>query len=145
MSGGAFDYLFRLAEETVGRADPVVAKGRVRQAIGTIIRAAAPGARIGDLCVLRNPSDGREILAEIVGLEADSAVLTPLEEPAGLSTSTEVVLTADPSPDSVFVGWSGPCSKSGRLLITASSRWLPSMSTSMLSQGVQYEVPTRRR
>ena len=96
MSNGAFDYLFRLAEEAVGRADPVIAKGRVRQAIGTIIRAAAPGARIGDLCVLRNPSDGREILAEIVGLDADSAVLTPLEEPAGLSTSTEVVLTGQP-------------------------------------------------
>ncbi|WP_445222890.1 type III secretion system ATPase SctN (plasmid) [Bradyrhizobium sp. Pa8] len=71
-------------------------RGRVLQIVGTIIRATAPGARIGDLCTLRNPENNFELSAEIVGVERDIAILTPLGEMRGLSTLTEVVPIGEP-------------------------------------------------
>jgi type III secretion protein N (ATPase) len=74
----------------------VVVRGRVLQVTGTIIRAAAPGARIGDLCLLRNPEDGFELPAEVVGIQRDAAILTPLGDLRGVSTLTEVIPTGKP-------------------------------------------------
>jgi ATP synthase in type III secretion protein N len=91
-----FDYVFRIAKEVVDSTPPVVVRGRVLQVVGTIIRAAAPGARIGDLCLLRNPEDGYELAAEVVGLHRDAAILTPLGDLRGVSTLTEVIPTGKP-------------------------------------------------
>jgi len=91
-----FDYVFRIGEQVVDATPPVVVRGRVLQVVGTIIRAAAPGARIGDLCVLRNPEDDFEVHAEVVGLQRDAAILTPLGDLQGLSTLTEVIPTGRP-------------------------------------------------
>jgi ATP synthase in type III secretion protein N len=93
---GDFDYVFRLATESVEATPPVVVRGRVLQVVGTIIRAAAPGARIGDLCLLRNSDDGYELPAEVVGLQRDAAILTPLGDLRGVSTLTEVIPTGKP-------------------------------------------------
>ncbi|ALM86426.1 type III secretion system ATPase SctN [Bordetella sp. N] len=65
--------------------------GRVTQSIGTIIRAAVPQARVGELCELRNPDDGMAILAEVVGFAAGAALLTPLENMCGIAPTTEVI------------------------------------------------------
>ncbi len=91
-----FDYVFRLAHQAVEQTTPITVRGRVLQVVGTIIRAATPGARIGDLCILRNPEDGYELLAEVVGLTRDAAILTPLGDLRGVSTLTEVIPTGKP-------------------------------------------------
>lgn len=91
-----FDYVFRIASQVVSDTPPLVVRGRVLQVVGTIIRATAPGARIGDLCILRNPEDGFELPAEVVGLQGDAAILTPLGDLRGISTVTEVIPTGKP-------------------------------------------------
>ncbi|MEJ0017890.1 MAG: type III secretion system ATPase SctN [Acetobacteraceae bacterium] len=91
-----FDHVFRIGERVINETAPITVRGRVLQVVGTIIRAAAPGARIGDLCMLRNPEDDFELPAEVVGLARDAAILTPLGDLQGLSTLTEVIPTGRP-------------------------------------------------
>lgn len=52
----------------VNQAQPLSPRGRVVQVVGTIVKAHAPGAKIGELCALRDPWEDRQILAEVVGL-----------------------------------------------------------------------------
>jgi ATP synthase in type III secretion protein N len=75
----------------VERAEPLALRGRVQQVVGTIVRAHAPGAKVGELCVLRNPWDDSRIYAEVVGFAGHLALLTPLGELVGASASTEVI------------------------------------------------------
>ncbi|MFO1450223.1 MAG: type III secretion system ATPase SctN [Opitutaceae bacterium] len=75
----------------VDRAEPLAVRGRVQQVVGTIVRAHAPGAKIGELCALRNPWEDHQIMAEVVGFSQNLALLTPLGELVGASGSTEVI------------------------------------------------------
>ena len=82
--------------------EPRPMKGRVIRATGTVIHAAAPDVAVGELCRLKDPNSGRELLAEAVGLAGDTVILTPIGDMTGLSTQTEVVRTG--APLSVAVG-----------------------------------------
>ncbi len=75
----------------VAAAQPLAVRGRVVQVLGTIVRAHAPGAKIGELCALRNPWEETQILAEVVGFAQNLALLTPLGEIVGASSYTEVI------------------------------------------------------
>lgn len=66
-------------------------KGRVTQVLGTIIKAVLPSVRIGEICLLRNPFEDRSLQAEVVGFSKQAALLTPLGEIGGISSSTEVI------------------------------------------------------
>lgn len=68
-------------------------KGRVTQVVGTIIKAVVPAVKVGELCVLRNPGDGFEIKAEVVGFAKDAALLTPIGDMFGIGGGTEVIPT----------------------------------------------------
>jgi type III secretion protein N (ATPase) len=70
-------------------------RGRVEQVVGTIIRAVVPNVKVGELCVLRNPWDNWELLAEVVGFHQQHALLTPLGKLEGISASTEVIPTGE--------------------------------------------------
>jgi type III secretion protein N (ATPase) len=72
-------------------ANLVEIKGRVLQVVGTIIRASVPGVKIGELCRLKTPWEDDELMAEVVGFSKDAALLTPLGELTGISSSTEVI------------------------------------------------------
>lgn len=74
----------------VDEAKPLELRGRVIQVVGTIIKAYAPGTRIGELCALRNPWEEKEVLAEVVGFARQMALLTPIGELEGVSSTTEV-------------------------------------------------------
>lgn len=76
--------------------EPRPLKGRVIRATGTVIHAAAPDVAVGELCRLKDPNSGRQLLAEAVGLSGDTVILTPIGEMTGLSTQTEVVRTGAP-------------------------------------------------
>ena len=84
-------YITDLMDAAVDQARPVEVRGRVTQVVGTIIKAVVPGVQIGELCSLRNPIDGRELLAEVVGFSKQAALLTPLGGLIGVSSSTEVI------------------------------------------------------
>ncbi|MGJ5047278.1 FliI/YscN family ATPase [Bradyrhizobium oligotrophicum] len=64
--------------------------GRVVRISGTLIHAICPGVRIGEMCALAT-NDGRELAAEVVGLDGMVALLTPIGDLDGLSTQTVVV------------------------------------------------------
>ncbi|MGI3777735.1 MAG: FliI/YscN family ATPase [Janthinobacterium lividum] len=66
--------------------------GRVVRAVGSLVRALLPDARIGELCRLEEP--GRPVLlAEVVGLDGDQALLSPIGDLRGLGANCAVVPT----------------------------------------------------
>ncbi|WDE09440.1 type III secretion system ATPase SctN [Thalassomonas haliotis] len=68
-------------------------RGRVTQVLGTIIKAAVPGVKLGELCRLKAPEHPDELMAEVVGFSQKEALLTPIGEMQGISTSTLVYPT----------------------------------------------------
>jgi type III secretion protein N (ATPase) len=66
----------------------VRSSGRVVRACGTMLEVTGLSARIGELCRLQ---DGNaELLAEVIGLREDRALLMPLGNLQGISTRTRV-------------------------------------------------------
>ncbi len=92
---GEFGGLFQRLQGTVREIEPRRVRGRVRRLLGVVIHATVTDVRLGELCQLIDPSNGRRILAEVVGLADGYSVLTPIGELAGLSGLTEVVPTGD--------------------------------------------------
>lgn len=81
------------ARETIHMLEPRPLIGRVTRAVGTMIEATLTEARVGELCLLRDPHGGEAGRAEVVGIADGKAILTPLGAAAGLSSRTEVVPT----------------------------------------------------
>lgn len=81
----------------LGKVRQIERVGKVVEAYGTLIRATGLKAAIGELCELRNPPDGGDpdfrLLAEVVGVSRQHAVLTPLGALDGVSPATEVYAT----------------------------------------------------
>ena len=76
---------------TIQSTASLVTKGKVLQVVGSMIKAYVPGVKIGELCTLHNPNDQSDALAEVVGFVQDAALLTPLGEVNGISSSTQVI------------------------------------------------------
>ena len=72
------------------RFAPIQMRGRVNRAVGTLVNASGVQAHLGEICELRTPGEP-PLLAEVVGFAKQNAILTPLGNPAGISTLTEVV------------------------------------------------------
>ncbi|MFD1747561.1 FliI/YscN family ATPase [Rhizobium helianthi] len=70
--------------------------GRIRSISGLVVRAEMPLVRIGELCELREPGRGVIGLAEVVGIENDTAILSLHGETLGLSLRTEVIPSGKP-------------------------------------------------
>jgi type III secretion protein N (ATPase) len=84
-------YLSEVFADALRSDLPVETRGRVLQVVGTIIRAVVPGVKIGEMCTLKNPWDSWELQAEVVGFSLEAALLTPLGDIQGVSTTTEVI------------------------------------------------------
>jgi type III secretion protein N (ATPase) len=80
-------------QEAVRDSAPRMVKGRVRRLLGVMVHATVTDVRVGEICHLVDPISKRRVLAEVIGLADDMAVLTPIGELAGLSGRTEVVPT----------------------------------------------------
>ena len=89
----AFDYIAQMIDRAVEDAQPVEVKGRVIQVVGTIIKAAVPGVKVGEICILRNLWEDFEVQAEVVGFTRDAALLTALGTMTGISAQTDVIPT----------------------------------------------------
>ena len=89
----SFDYITQVLDRAVEDAQPIEVKGRVIQVVGTIIKAAVPGVKVGEVCILRNPWEDFEIQAEVVGFTKEAVLLTALGQMIGISAQTEVIPT----------------------------------------------------
>jgi len=71
------------------------ARGRLTEATGIVLRAKAPGIRVGELVEIQR--EGRTILdAEVVGFRGDEAVLMPLGDLSETGPDCQVVPTGRP-------------------------------------------------
>ncbi|MBG0775374.1 MAG: type III secretion system ATPase SctN [Desulfovibrionaceae bacterium] len=86
-----FKYISGILNQALDEALPIEVRGRVVQVVGTIIKAVVPGVKIGELCTLKNPWESWTLEAEVVGFSKQCALLTPLGDIQGISSSTEVV------------------------------------------------------
>jgi ATP synthase in type III secretion protein N len=72
---------------------PRPVRGRVQRLLGITVHASIPQVRLGEICHLVDPVTGHTVMAEVVGLADDLAVLTPIGDLTGLSSASEVVPT----------------------------------------------------
>ena len=79
--------------EAVDWLSPVEVRGRVTELVGLLIRAAVPGARVGELCLIRSPHRARELRAEVVGFRGSEVILMPLGDIQDVAMGAEVVST----------------------------------------------------
>ncbi|MDB5794108.1 MAG: yscN [Noviherbaspirillum sp.] len=77
-------------------------RGRVREVVGTIIRAAAPNARVGELCLLETPGEDFRLEAEVIGFADGDALLSPIGSLQGICSET--IVTPTGSSHQVAVG-----------------------------------------
>jgi type III secretion protein N (ATPase) len=93
MAVSPFDYITEVLDQAVADARPIDVKGKVIQVVGTIIKASVPGVKVGEVCLLRNPWEGTEVAAEVVGFTKETVLLTALGAMVGISAQTEVIPT----------------------------------------------------
>ncbi|MGQ9747047.1 MAG: flagellar protein export ATPase FliI [Candidatus Caldatribacteriaceae bacterium] len=77
--------------QKVEEIDPLRINGKVLQAVGVVIEAQGPICRVGEICTVRSFSEGREVLAEVVGFRGERTLLMPLGERNGIEMGSEVV------------------------------------------------------
>jgi type III secretion protein N (ATPase) len=66
-------------------------RGRIVAIGGVLVRARLAVAGMGELCVLRDPRSGRELQAEVIGMEGEEVLLSPIGSLQGLSMQAEVI------------------------------------------------------
>lgn len=82
--------------QAVREVEPICCIGRVEKIVGLVIESWGPPAPVGELCLLRDPEDGKVGEAEVVGFRDGKALLMPLGEPYGLRPGCEVISTGGP-------------------------------------------------
>lgn len=82
-------------------------KGRVIQVVGTIVKAVVPHVRLGELCLLRNAGSDVSVEAEVVGFSNEAALLTPIGDMQGISSTTHVIPTGRSHEVAVGMGLLG--------------------------------------
>lgn len=70
--------------------------GILKETKGQLITVTLPGACIGDLCELINPNSSEIMLAEVISVQEENAILSPYGTTAGLSSRTRVLTTGEP-------------------------------------------------
>lgn len=85
------DYLAAALDGALNDIAPLQSRGRVVDALGTLIKATGLVARIGDLCELLNPGSNWSLRAEVVGVSKHATLLMPFGDLDGISAQTVVV------------------------------------------------------
>jgi ATP synthase in type III secretion protein N len=85
------DYLAAALDTALSDVDATESRGRVLDALGTLVKATGLAARIGDLCEFRNPGAAWRLRAEVIGVSRQATLLMPFGDLDGISAQTEVV------------------------------------------------------
>ena len=98
MTDDMFDFnnISKMMLNTVNNVQTKVPYGNVVRIIGSLVKTNVKQVDIGEQVKLVNPKTGEEDLAEVVGLEKDGAVVSPIGDVRGLSPSTRVIPTGKP-------------------------------------------------
>lgn len=82
--------------EAAGRVSRMRAeRGKLQQAVGTLIQASGVRADVGEICRLVDSGGGREIKAEVIGFNGLNVLLSPMGSLDGLSARTQVIPTGE--------------------------------------------------
>lgn len=81
------DHYLKLIEDS----EPVRARGRVIQVVGTIIEGSVPDCSIGQLCEILPGGADPPVMAEVVGFHRDRVLIMPLGEMRGLRPGSIIV------------------------------------------------------
>ncbi len=79
--------------EAVEWISSVEIRGRVTELIGLLIRAAVPGARVGEVCLIHSPHRAKVLRAEVVGFRGSEVILMPLGDINDVAMGAEVIPT----------------------------------------------------
>jgi len=90
------DNFFKMLMGSSASIQPKVPYGNVIRVIGSLIKTNVKQVDISEQVRLINPKDGSESLGEVVGLEDDGAIISPINEPSGISPRTRIVPTGSP-------------------------------------------------
>ncbi|MGL3104812.1 type III secretion system ATPase SctN [Bradyrhizobium sp. BR 1432] len=90
---GAVHAALSSLKSTAKHIDTRAVRGRITRAVGTLVHAVLPGARVGELCLLQDHNTGWSLEAEVIGLLPDGVLLTPIGDMVGMSSRAEVVPT----------------------------------------------------
>jgi type III secretion protein N (ATPase) len=85
------DYLAAALDQALISVPPMEARGRVLDAVGTLVKATGLAAKVGDLCELRDPGGNWSMRAEVIGVSRQATLLLPFGDLDGISSQTEVV------------------------------------------------------
>ena len=75
------------------RAQAPALHGKIVEVMGTVIRVVGISARVGDLCRFHSGGLEQPLLGEVIGLDREQAIVTPLGPIDGLSPTTLVEST----------------------------------------------------
>lgn len=84
--------------DRVERTSSVQVRGRVKEVVGLVVKAALPEAWIGELCLIRSPRSPEPVKAEVVGFRDGDVLLMPLGELVNVGPHSEVVPQGIASP-----------------------------------------------
>ena len=87
--------------DAIENTETIVARGRVTEVTGLIIKATVPGVRIGEMCFIEG--GGERIVCEVVGFRDEAVMLMPLGEARGVGPDCEVIPSG--KPFSIRAGW----------------------------------------
>lgn len=82
--------------DSVDWISPFEVRGRVTELVGLLIRANVPGARVGEVCLIKSPNQARGLRAEVVGFRGNEVILMPLGDINDVSMGAEVISTGKP-------------------------------------------------
>jgi flagellar protein export ATPase FliI len=81
--------------QEIERASPVQVRGRVKEVVGLVVRAALPQAFVGELCLIYNPRSRVPTKAEVVGFQNDDVLLMPIGELTNIGPQSDVEATGN--------------------------------------------------
>jgi flagellar biosynthesis/type III secretory pathway ATPase len=88
------------------RATPVQVKGRVKEVIGLVVKAAVPDVWIGELCLVYSSRSKLPVKAEVVGFQGGDVLLMPLGDLQNVGPQSDVVPTREmPDRGRTAVAW----------------------------------------
>src|SRR5215467_6419509 len=79
--------------DRIDRVTPVQVRGRVKEVVGLLVKAAVPEAWIGEMCLIRNPRSSQPLKAEVVGFRDGDVLLMPLGELVNIGPHSDVIPT----------------------------------------------------
>lgn len=81
--------------------------GKVREVGSTLIRCSAPDVKVGEACFLSDMTTGAHVEVEVIGLDGEDALLTPIGSIEGLTKNALLLPTGMPASIGVGDGYLG--------------------------------------